>query len=388
MTDIAAHTEDDAATAGPAGPRRRRRRRRLIAAAGAVVLLAAAVAVAQAARRQPPAENGALPPHTAKVVRTSLVESQTVPGTLGYGRVTPLSTVFAGTVTSVPAEGATVGRGQTLFEVDNHPVVLMLGRLPAYRAMAPGSVGPDVAQLERNLAALGYRGMTVDNRYTASTAGAVRSWQRDAGLPRTGVIELGRVTFLPAPVRVDGVVAVAGQQIAPGATVLNYTGTTRVVSVDLDVALVPLASRGAKVSVSVPGREPVDGTVASVGAAIQEQEDGAGSDSGGQGPGGGQGDAADAPTVLVTIAVTDQRALGAVTGAPVRVNLVAQRRDDVLAVPVAALLALPGGAYGVEVVTGSTTRVVQVETGLFADGLVEISGDGLAEGDTVGTATP
>jgi hypothetical protein len=56
----------------------------------------------------------------------------------------------------------------------------------------------------------------------------------------------------------------------------------------------------------------------------------------------------------------------------------------VLSVPVAALVALAEGGYGVQVVTGSTTRYVGVQTGLFADGNVEISGDGIAEGVTVG----
>ena len=46
--------------------------------------------------------------------------------------------------------------------------------------------------------------------------------------------------------------------------------------------------------------------------------------------------------------------------------------------------ALAGGGYGVEVVDGSTTHYVKVTTGLYADGRVEITGDGLVEGTTVG----
>jgi hypothetical protein len=51
---------------------------------------------------------------------------------------------------------------------------------------------------------------------------------------------------------------------------------------------------------------------------------------------------------------------------------------------VAALLALAEGGYGVEVVDGASTRIVAVETGLFAGGQVEVSGGGLAEGTVVG----
>ncbi len=82
--------------------------------------------------------------------------------------------------------------------------------------------------------------------------------------------------------------------------------------------------------------------------------------------------------------VTDQRALGDLREAPVDVALTAGRRADVLTVPVAALVALAEGGYGVQVVDGGTSRFVAVETGLFADGRVEVSGAGLAAGLTVG----
>ncbi len=52
--------------------------------------------------------------------------------------------------------------------------------------------------------------------------------------------------------------------------------------------------------------------------------------------------------------------------------------------PIVALLARPEGGFGVEIVEGSATRVVPVRTGMFANGRVEISGDGIAEGASVG----
>jgi len=56
----------------------------------------------------------------------------------------------------------------------------------------------------------------------------------------------------------------------------------------------------------------------------------------------------------------------------------------VLTVPVAALLALAEGGYGLEVVDGGRSSITAVETGLFADGRVEVSGSGIAAGTTVG----
>ena len=60
------------------------------------------------------------------------------------------------------------------------------------------------------------------------------------------------------------------------------------------------------------------------------------------------------------------------------------RHDDVLAVPVSALVALLESGYAVEVVDDDgARRYVAVETDLFDDGWVEIRGDGLAAGMAV-----
>ena len=69
---------------------------------------------------------------------------------------------------------------------------------------------------------------------------------------------------------------------------------------------------------------------------------------------------------------------------PVTVNLTGETRKGVLTVPVNALLALPGGGFGLQVVRGGTTREVKVELGMFAEGRVEVSGGGLREGMKVG----
>ena len=74
---------------------------------------------------------------------------------------------------------------------------------------------------------------------------------------------------------------------------------------------------------------------------------------------------------------------------PVTVLVPGDSELDALAVPVSSLVALAEGGYAVEVVTGessdgaATTRLVAVEPGLFADGFVSITADGVAEGDVV-----
>ena len=68
------------------------------------------------------------------------------------------------------------------------------------------------------------------------------------------------------------------------------------------------------------------------------------------------------------------------------VKFVSESRKDVLTVPVEAVVALREGGYGLELVQGAKTRMVPVETGLTADGRIEVSGAGLAEGMKVGAA--
>jgi hypothetical protein len=66
---------------------------------------------------------------------------------------------------------------------------------------------------------------------------------------------------------------------------------------------------------------------------------------------------------------------------PVQVEITADRRENVLMVPVVALLPDPRGGYQVRVVDGDTRRLVPVGPGLYDDvaETIEITGDGIAE---------
>ena len=54
------------------------------------------------------------------------------------------------------APGDRVDCGGVLYRVDDRPVVLLCGTIPAYRALHLGVKGRDVRQLNRNLHQLGY----------------------------------------------------------------------------------------------------------------------------------------------------------------------------------------------------------------------------------------
>lgn len=360
----------------PATRRGRHRRRRRRIAAGAVFLAAtggaAAAGLGLGGTGDPAgAADGELPPATAEVTRDTLVDTRGADAELGHGPAAGAAARTDGTVTEPPRSGARVARGEALYEVDDEPVTLLYGDLPAYRALAPGAEGTDVAQLERNLGALGYTGFTADGEYTDATAAAVRAWQADLGAAQTGRVEPGQVVFAPGPVLVESVEAQRGDLLAPGADVLTYTGTDVAVTAELDIADRRLARRGAAVGVELPDGRTVRGTVADVSVATR--------------PADGEQEAQTVVEVVVRLGGAEARkAASAYDEAGVHVDFTAGRREDVLTVPVAALLALAEGGFGVEVVEGGETRYVPVETGLFANGRVEIAGAGLAAGTKVG----
>ncbi|GAB3842654.1 hypothetical protein GCM10027610_053790 [Dactylosporangium cerinum] len=257
-----------------------------------------------------------------------------------------------------------------MYRVDNGPIVVMYGDVVAYRPLGTGTRGPDVRQLEANLQALGYAGFTVDDLFTASTGTAVRRWQKDLGLTQTGAVEQGRVLFAAGPVRVDSVTASVDGSTGGGEhEVLKYTGTTRLVTVRLDVADQRLARKGADVQIRLPDGKQVPGRIDRVYTVIQPAN---------------TSDGPPETKVETLVVLNDPNAAAGVEAAVVNVVFTAAERKDVLTVPIAALVALAEGGYGVEVIEGGTTRYVRVETGLFAGGRVEISGDGLTAGMTVG----
>lgn len=344
-------------------------RLRIAAVAGSAILVAAAGVAASAGFGGTDADTSSQTtdptPATTPVTRTTLTQTQQVNGTLDYGTAVRVAARGNGTITWLPALGAVVRRGQAVYRLDSRPVSLFYGRRPFYRTLSWGNSGADVKEVEQNLAALRYTGFTVDNKYTAATATAVRQWQEDHSYTRTGVFDPATVVLAPAAVRVASLAVQLGDPA--GGQVLSYSGTTRVVRIPLDAALQSLAKKGRAATIALPGGKTVAGTVARVGSVAVAGRL-----------------AEDPATIEVTVSVGHQAELGTLDQAPVTVTLVAASARDVLTVPVAALVALADGGTAVQVVTGSTSNYVTVQLGMFANGRVQISGHGIAEGTRVG----
>lgn len=331
------------------------------------------------------------------------------------------SAVNPGTAyTWLPAAGAVIRQDQRVYSVSGEPVPLLYGPVAAYRAFYVGmSNGGDVGELTHDLIALGYgSGLTQGDHYSAATAAAVGRWQKALGMPMTGEILLGEVVFEPGPIRVASVTPSAGASVGGGAggsgagaagagggggggsgggTVLTATGVRPVVTVDLPVTQEYLVKPGNAVSVVLPdGTSTVGGRVKTVGSVATCPGGGGtgtatggsistGSGSAGQSPcssagSGGSGGSNSSPTVTVTVTLDHPPAGTALDQAPVNVNITSQRASNVLAVPVNALLALQGGGFGVQVVTGRGSHLVGVTTGLYSNTLVQVSGPGVTVG--------
>jgi peptidoglycan hydrolase-like protein with peptidoglycan-binding domain len=356
----------------------RRRHRRLVWATLAAVLVAVgAGAWLWSGNGSTEAGPASGPVATATVARGTISATESWDGTLEYGAPVTVKSSAGGTITRLVDQGATVERGDELYRVDERPVILLYGAVPMYRHLTPGDSGVDVRQLETNLAKLGYEGFTVDGVYTASTAAAVSAWQSDSGAEPTGTVARRDVVFVPEGGRVDALNVNVGDVVRPGAPVLDITGTDRVVNFDADLDDRDRFDIGTKVTVVLPGGEEIAGRVRAMRVVKV-----AGGEAG-EGSGGGTTDSESIVRVEVALA----RSSDELVGTPVAAIVAIDERADVLFVPVSALLALAEGGYGLEVVPDDgTTKIVRVDTGLFADGKVEVRGAGIAEGTVVGVA--
>ncbi len=273
--------------------------------------------------------------------------------------------------TMLPEAGAVIRRGQPLYGIDGRPTLLLYGSGAAWRAFRQGMApGRDVAQLNRNLDALGYGHGLAGASFTAATGQAVAALQAARGLAPTGALPLGSIAFAPGPVRVTSVTPTLGQAVQAG-PVLVLTSTRHQVAIELDAAQQSQIKVGDRVVVTLPDNSTTPGIVSQVGkVATTPSSD--------QGNGGSS-----TPTIEVDVRLLHEEAAGSLDQAPVSVSITTGSVSNVLVVPVNALLALAGGGYAVEVAgTGGAHHLAAVTLGLFddADGLVQVSGSGLQAG--------
>lgn len=367
-------------------PRPSRRRWKLVA--GVVIVLAAAAAAATVwvtdpfVRPKGARAASADPSSLATVTERSLASQTQVSATLGYAGNYSVFNYTQGHSTSLPTVGQIVSRGQPIYSVDGNQVTLLYGDTPAYRDFRPGmSDGADVKELEQNLLALGYANssnLVANGHFDSFDATAIERWQKAMGLSQSGVLTLGRVVFMPEPIRITAVSATLGAPAQLGVPVLQATSMTREVIANLDATQQSDVKAGDQVTITLPGNRTTPGVVTSVGTVATAPP---------SGPGSGSNSASSGtPTVEVDVKPTDPAATGTLDQAPVTIAITTASVNNAIVVPVDALLAQASGVYAVEVVeAGSIHKLVPVSLGLFddADGLVQVIGSGLSAGQQV-----
>jgi multidrug efflux pump subunit AcrA (membrane-fusion protein) len=358
--------------------------RKTWALAGAAVLAAVtatgAVVVASGAKDAAPATQEP-PANTVKVERGKLSSMVSLDGTLTYQARpdgSPYSVInqARGTYTKLPEDGDKVQCGDVLYRVDDEPVLLLCGTVPAYRDLDIGDQGNDVRQLDRNLHELGYdadAGVEIDpgdDEFTWRTEDALEELQHDRGFEETGALDVDDAVFLPRSARIGKVTGQLGGSAQPGAQVAQATSDTLEVQVALAASQQGEVKKGDRAQVTLPGNRTVTGKVDRLGrvARIAGRDDNA-------------GDA----TIPAYIRLDDPEKARGLDRAPVQVEITTKGVKSALSVPVTALVGKSGGGYAVEVVRdGGRRELVAVELGLFdtAEGRVQVEGD-LDERDQV-----
>ncbi len=329
-------------------------RTRWALAAAAVLVVATCGVVAVSGAEHPTAAAGAPAADTVKVERGDLSAMVSQGGTLTY-RARPDGSPYSvinqarGVYTKLPERGHKVGCGGVLYRVDDRPVVLLCGTVPAYRALHAGVKGRDVRQLNRNLHVRG-----AGDAFSTKTESALRALQRRKGAHADGSLALGDAVFLPEAVRIAKVKGQVGGSAGPGAPVLSATSGTLQVQVNLDSSQQGEVKKGDRAQITLAGNTPVTGRVTG----------------------------ARSPTF---ISLDDPSKAGRLEKAPVQVDITTKGVDDALSVPVTALVGKSGGGFAVEVVrTGRRRELVAVTLGLFdtGGGRVQVEGD-LRAGESV-----
>ncbi|PVC94031.1 peptidoglycan-binding protein [Streptomyces sp. CS014] len=399
----------------------RRRRALILVLLGSVVLTGAGVITASVIKSPAQAAADTRPPPatvlTAAVEKKILSETVITRGKVATSQQISVSGEGAGgkdagrsVVTKVFVKaGKPLRSGQALLEVSGRPIFVLKGDIPAYRDLGPGSTGEDVSQLRQALRELGYasdvdpagtfgpgteravtlfyqaRGYEPGTERRAPDAGpgnASADGQSTGDAPEEPsepasrvVVPVAEIAYVRAePAFVESVSAQVGDQgsgelatVSAGDLIVNG-------SVDADVR--KLMKPGQKVSiVSEVTGDKATGTVESV--ADRPTKQGKNAESTPQAGGD-----------TYRVKVKPSRPLPtSLAGEDVRITVTAASSGKaVMAVPTSAISTGENGQATVMVRQGARERRVVVDTGMTADGYVEVTArdaKDLAVGDRV-----
>ena len=341
------------------------------------------------ARTRPPAPSVVTAPVRVTRAAITLVLRGTVT-IAGTEVIAPPSTAGGDlpVVTASPyGYGSQVGAGDAVIAVANHPVIVMPGNIPAYRTLAYGDSGPDVAELQAALALVGLpAGNDPSGSYGLGTAAAVAALYRRAGyaaplvpatvraatgrprveqLPSVPLGEVAFVAHLPGRVLAA---ARAGSTLKAGkpAAVLGTGAALIPISVNANEALLIRPGDRAFASQDASGRA-LQGRIRAVTRSRNATSTGA-------------------PRYVVTFVPYNEAAAGSLAGKNLAVTVrLRAHSTDTTTVPDAAVVTNASGRSYVVVLSHGKQRAVRVRVRLSDQGVDVVSpvGGALRNGETV-----
>jgi peptidoglycan hydrolase-like protein with peptidoglycan-binding domain len=174
------------------------RKNRALVAGLAAVIVSSLVSWGAASRIRSPAEvaarTAAPKPSaiTVPVEKKVLSSDVVIRGTVRYGApqsvLLPGSSIRKGSaiLTSAPQKGKDLTEGSVAFTISGRPALVLAGSVPAYRDITPGTVGDDVAQLQKALVRLGFNPGRTDGVYDDRTGLAAAAWYLKGGWSPSG----------------------------------------------------------------------------------------------------------------------------------------------------------------------------------------------------------
>lgn len=380
---------------------RLRRRRIILLAVLVLVVIAAAGALLLTSRIKSPAELAAQTKPPALTELTAPVQKSVLTTTvLGQGVVGPPEEVSPSAIGTSGGGAAAasqnvqpivtrifrhrrsvVSEGSVLLEVAGQPFFVLGGTVPAYRNLEPGETGPDVVQLQHDMALLGYSvGADASGYFGRGTSAAVTAFYRGIGYTpqevtvgpkadRGPVVPLGEYTFVPRlPARIVTLSAKVGQAVSAGALTLAIGNPS--LSGQINPSDASVVRPGMNVTITEPGGgATLGGRITSVSHSTASKA----SVSGG---------------LYLRVGIKPGRPLPmSLVGQDVSLSITAaSSHGAVLAVPEAAVFASANGETYVSKLVGSTAVKIPVRVGTSGGGMLQViplQPDALAPGDRV-----